>query len=154
MFLAERPAGHGERVEVQQRLHLAQDGDQPAGAMQVFHVVLARGLQVDQHRRFARNAVEAVQVDADAERGPAMAVRWIMPLVEPPMASSTRSAFSKAFGVRIWSGRQVRADHRHGRAPVRSAMRMRSAVYRGRRAPPGSIMPSASRCRPSCLPCP
>ena len=34
-----------------------------------------------------------------------MAVRWMMALVDPPSASSTRSAFSTERGVMTWLGR-------------------------------------------------
>ncbi len=67
-----------------------------------------------------------------------------MPLVEPPIASSTRIAFSNAFSVRILSMvRRVRASCT-ACVPVISAMRMRSAVTAGGDAPPGTVMPSAS----------
>jgi len=60
------------------------------------------------------------------------------------MASSTRSAFSKAFAVRIMSGvRRVFAICT-ATVPVRSATRTRSAVTAGGAAPPGTVMPSAS----------
>ncbi len=67
-----------------------------------------------------------------------------MPLVEPPIASSTRSAFSNAFAVRMRSGVTWFLASATARLPVRSAMRMRSAVTAGGDAPPGTMMPSAS----------
>jgi hypothetical protein len=67
-----------------------------------------------------------------------------MPLVEPPMASSTRMAFSKAAGVRILSMVRRSRAMRTASVPVCSAMRMRSAVTAGGEAPPGTVMPSAS----------
>ena len=73
-----------------------------------------------------------------------MAVRWMMPLVEPPMASSTRSAFSNASALRMRSGVSCEFAIATAVAPLRSAMRMRSAVTAGGDAPPGSIMPSPS----------
>src|SRR5258708_5087063 len=75
---------------------------------------------------------------------PAMAARCTMPLVEPPMASSTRMAFSKAAGVRILSMVRRSRAMRTASVPVCSAMRMRSAVTAGGEAPPGTVMPSAS----------
>ncbi len=67
-----------------------------------------------------------------------------MPLVEPPIASSTRIAFSNAAGVRILSiVRRSRAICT-ACAPLSSAMRIRSAVTAGGEAPPGIVMPSAS----------
>ncbi len=40
-LLAERAAGDGHRIEVQHRLQLAQQRGNAAGAVEVFHVVLA-----------------------------------------------------------------------------------------------------------------
>jgi hypothetical protein len=77
-------------------------------------------------------------------RRPAIAVTWITPFVDPPMASSTRSAFSNAFAVRIWSGVMRFFAMSTATAPVRSAIRTRSAVTAGAEAPPGTIIPSAS----------
>ncbi len=65
-------------------------------------------------------------------------------LVEPPMASSTRSAFSTAAAVRISRGAIGRAISRTAAAPVASAARSRSACTAGIAAVPGSAMPSAS----------
>ena len=67
-----------------------------------------------------------------------------MPLVEPPMASSTRIAFSNAAGVRIRSIVSLSRAICTACAPVCSAIRMRSAVTAGGDAPPGIVMPSAS----------
>ena len=66
------------------------------------------------------------------------------PLVDPPSASSTRTAFSTAAAVMILSG--VRSDFAiaTARAPVASAARSRSACTAGIAAVPGSVMPSAS----------
>ena len=48
---------------------------------------------------------------------PAIAVRWMTALVEPPIASSTRSAFSTDFALTMRSGVSCRADQLHrGRA--------------------------------------
>ncbi len=67
-----------------------------------------------------------------------------MPLVEPPIASSTRIAFSNALAVRILSMVSRLRAICTATAPLRSAMRMRSAVTAGGDAPPGTPMPSAS----------
>ncbi|MNT38288.1 hypothetical protein D3C72_1744740 [compost metagenome] len=67
-----------------------------------------------------------------------------MPLVEPPIASSTRSAFSNALPVRMRSGVRRALAIATAVVPVRSATRMRSAVTAGADAPPATIMPSAS----------
>ncbi len=67
-----------------------------------------------------------------------------MPLVEPPMASSTRSAFSMDLPVMMRSGVRRAAAMATAVAPVRSATRTRSAVTAGADAPPDTIMPMAS----------
>ncbi|KAG1387900.1 hypothetical protein G6F59_016201 [Rhizopus arrhizus] len=77
-------------------------------------------------------------------RRPAMAVRWTMPFVEPPIDSSTRKAFSMDLPLMIWSGVSRDAAMATAVAPVRSATRTRSAVTAGADAPPATIMPSAS----------
>ncbi len=77
-------------------------------------------------------------------RLPAMAVRWISALVEPPSESSTRSAFSTECSVMICEGRIGLAIRPTARAPASSAARRRSACTAGMAAVPGGIMPSAS----------
>ena len=75
---------------------------------------------------------------------PAIAAKCTMALVEPLIASSTVSAFSNACGVMIFAGVSPSFAIATARAPVASALRMRSAITAGIAAPPGSIMPSAS----------
>ena len=65
-------------------------------------------------------------------------------LVEPPIASNTRSAFSIAFGVRIWAGVSRERASATAVSPVASAARRRSACTAGMAAVPGSAMPSVS----------
>ena len=71
-----------------------------------------------------------------------------MALVEPPMASSTRSAFSTDFGVMMSRGSSrplpLATASCIARAPEASAARSRSAWTAGIAAVPGSMMPSAS----------
>ena len=64
-------------------------------------------------------------------RRPAIAVRWISALVEPPSASSTRSAFSTDSAVMISDGRIGWVIRRTARAPASSAARSRSACTAG-----------------------
>ena len=47
---------------MQQGLEFAQQGGHATGVMEILHVVLARGLQVKQHRGFPPHAVECLQV--------------------------------------------------------------------------------------------
>ena len=75
---------------------------------------------------------------------PAIAVRWMIALVEPPIASSTRSAFSTDFAVMIRLGRRSVPISSTARRPLASAARRRSACTAGIAAVPGSVMPSAS----------
>ena len=67
-----------------------------------------------------------------------------MPLVLPPMASSTRIAFSKAFAVSTLSIVKPSRAICTACLPVSSATRRRSAVTAGGEAPPGTVIPSAS----------
>ena len=67
-----------------------------------------------------------------------------MALVEPPIASSTRIAFSTDFAVMICDGRSGFFASSTARAPLASAARKRSACTAGIAAVPGSAMPSAS----------
>src|SRR6202042_880327 len=65
-------------------------------------------------------------------------------LVEPPAARTTRSALVIERAVTILSGVSFSVAMAIARAPVRSAIRRRSACTAGTAAAPGSIMPSAS----------
>ena len=67
-----------------------------------------------------------------------------MALVEPPIASSTRTAFSIASAVMIRLGRRSVPIISTARRPLASAARSRSACTAGIAAVPGSVMPSAS----------
>jgi hypothetical protein len=64
--------------------------------------------------------------------------------VEPPIASSTRSAFSTERSVMIWLGRSRVVASATACWPLASAARSRSAWTAGIAAVPGSAMPSAS----------
>ena len=65
-------------------------------------------------------------------------------LVEPPSASSTRSAFSTDFSLTILSGVTAEPIRLTAAMPVASAARRRSACTAGIAAVPGRIRPSAS----------
>ena len=64
--------------------------------------------------------------------------------VEPPIASSTRSAFSIDSRVTTRSGARPEAASCTASVPVASARRSRSACTAGTAALPGRLMPSAS----------
>ena len=111
--LAERLAGDRHGVEMQQVLQFAHQRAHAAGGEEIFHIAVADRLQVHQHRRGVGQFVEPLQRTGMPAR-PAMAVRWMMALVEPPMASSTRSAFSIDFRRDDLVGRQLGADQLDG----------------------------------------
>ena len=48
-------------------LDLAQDHRQAARLVEIFHVTLAGGLQIHQHRCLAAHFVEGIQIDLDAQ---------------------------------------------------------------------------------------
>ena len=65
--LAERLAGDGQRVQVQQVADLLQHRRQSAGVVEVLHQVLAGGLEVDQPRGGLAELVEQRQRQIDPE---------------------------------------------------------------------------------------
>ena len=75
---------------------------------------------------------------------PAMAIRWITALVEPPMAPLTRMAFSKARRVRIWDMRMSWRTSSTMRRPAIWASTPRRESTAGMAALSGMPMPSAS----------
>ena len=66
-MIDQRPAGHGERVGIEQVAHLAQHGEQPARTVEVLHQVPSGRLQVDQQRHARAGRVEVVERQVDAE---------------------------------------------------------------------------------------
>ena len=96
-LLADGPAGDRRLVEVQQSAprQLLHDRRDAARVEQLLHVKRAARPQIGDERRLARHAVEQVERQVDPRR-PAMAVRWITALVEPPRAIISRIAFSNA----------------------------------------------------------
>src|SRR6187455_470324 len=65
--LALRRAADIARVEVEQVGELVDEARHAAGPVEVLHVVAPRRLEVDQHRHFAAELVDLVEVDRDAE---------------------------------------------------------------------------------------
>ena len=59
--LAERVAGDGQAIEMQQRLQLAQQRAHAAGGEEILHVAVADRLEIDQHRRRVGELVELVE---------------------------------------------------------------------------------------------
>ena len=66
-FLAQRPAADGKAVEVQHILQLPEDRGQAAGPVQIVHVIITRGFEIDEHRRFTAHLVEGLVVDLIAK---------------------------------------------------------------------------------------
>ena len=60
---AQRVASNRQRIEIQQLAYFTQNHHQAPGLFEIFHVVLAGGLQIHQHRRHTAHFVESVQVD-------------------------------------------------------------------------------------------
>ena len=75
---------------------------------------------------------------------PATAGRWTIAFVLPPIAMSTRMAFSNASRVRIRLGRRSSATISTTRRPVASASARRRESGAGIAALPGSVIPSDS----------
>ncbi len=62
--IAQRRAGNGFGIEVDEVAELRHQLRHAAGMMKVLHVMLARRFQVDQHRHLAAELVETFQIDA------------------------------------------------------------------------------------------
>ena len=75
---------------------------------------------------------------------PARAIRWTMALVEPPMAISVVTAFSKAARVAIRDGRTSCQTISTARRPQATARRECADWTAGMDAAPGKMKPSAS----------
>ena len=75
---------------------------------------------------------------------PAMAIRWISALVEPPSASTVAAASSNASRVRIVAGVLSCQTMSTMRLPESTAIRQWAESTAGIDAAPGSVMPSAS----------
>src|SRR5216110_508513 len=101
-------------------------------------------------RRFTRKGVER---DSSSKRvsgsgtpaRPARATRWMIALVEPPIAMSLLIALSKALAVRISEGRgPPPCASSTARRPLSSARARRRESGAGIAALPGRVMPRAS----------
>src|SRR5699024_1436817 len=66
-FLTESTAGDGELLRVEQSPKFRQQSWHSAGVVEVFHVVVAGRLEVDQDRCLSTHRVESVQVEAVTE---------------------------------------------------------------------------------------
>ena len=66
-LLAEGRAGHRQRIELQLFAQGLHDDRHAAGAIEVFHVGCARGLESDEHGRALADVVEALQLEMNAE---------------------------------------------------------------------------------------
>ena len=68
-LLAQGAAGDGQRVEFKQRPQFAQQRGHAACGVEVLHVVLARGLEVEQNGRIARHPVQRIEVETKLRPG-------------------------------------------------------------------------------------
>ncbi len=102
---------------------------------------MGRTLPITGTRRLYRSK-SARPMSCPARR--AMAIRWMMALVEQPIAMATAIAFSNA--SRVWMRCGVRSSHTMStiRRPDSEARRMCPASAAGMLLPPGSTMPTAS----------
>ena len=83
---------------------------------------------------------------------PAMAVRWMMALVEPPIAISTRSAFSTDFSRDDLAGRMGLPISATPRGRWLPPPRRRAGMHGGNRGRAGQgTCPASRRCRPCVL---
>ena len=57
--VTERLSGDVDRVEMENRSKLAQQGPHASGGVEILHVAVADGLEVHQHRRLVRDGIEA-----------------------------------------------------------------------------------------------
>src|SRR2546430_15741752 len=62
--VAQRRTRDGFRIEVDQIAELRHQLRHSAGMMEMFHVMLARWFEVDQHRYFTAKLVEGFEIDA------------------------------------------------------------------------------------------
>ena len=117
---------------MQRVAQLPQQGAQATRRVQILQVVLAGRLEVHQHRRLVRELIEPLQSRSRRRGGLRPRSRWITALVEPPIASSTRSAFSTDLAVMISLGfGPPLSAICAARRPLASAMRKRSACTAG-----------------------
>lgn len=125
---------------------------QDTHAIEVFHVRRSRGLEVDEERGLAPDAVEVCfsilpfsglpsNVRSRPGTRPAMASRCTTAFVLPPIACSTVIAFSKLALVSTSLGRGMPVA---ASLPVSSATRRRWLPFAGGHADPSGAIPSAS----------
>ena len=65
-LFAERAASDCQRIEVQQRLEFTQQRSHAARVVEVFHVVLTRGLQIKQYGGFPAHAIKCFEIHLKA----------------------------------------------------------------------------------------
>ena len=141
----QRPAGDGHRGRVEQVPHLAQDGEQPTGAVEVLHEVLAGRLQVDEQRHVGCRSGRSRRSRARCRAGR----RW--PAGARPRSSSRRwpraprSRSGTSARLRIVLGRRSASTISIARRPA-CVGRLRAAgcPAPASRPRPGSSCPSAS----------
>src|SRR5690606_22785029 len=66
-LLPQRSTRHSQRIQVQQRFELSQQCMHATSCMKVFHVVISRRLEIQQHRRIATHSIQSLQVELIAQ---------------------------------------------------------------------------------------
>ena len=83
-----------------------------------------------------------------------MAIRWMIALVDPPIAALVRIAFSNAARVMMCSGRRSSSTSRRSAGRPRCAISMRRESTAGQVADPAAACRAPRPCRPSSRRCP
>ena len=115
----------------------------------------ANRFEVDQNRRFVAKRMQPVKRNFDTQtpcNDPATAVRWMIPLVDPPSAKRTRWAFSTDSSVMTWLGLIGDVNICAARGfSYPETVSMDSPYHSGSRQ---AAYPRFSRCRPWLTRCP
>ena len=146
--------GDGSRVCSRSRSR-ASSAAQAAGVVEVLHQELARRAGCWRGPASGATARRSDRDRARRRRGRAIAIRWMIALVEPPSAMAAVTALSNASAVRMSRG--VRSSHTIStmRRPAAAAMRGCAGVgRRNRRRARQRHARAPRRPPPSSTPCP
>ena len=143
-LVPQRAPGHRYGPEVEQGRELTQQRGDAARVMKILHIVLARGLEINEHRRVPTERVDTVETELDAD--PPRDRRQMDDGVgRPANGEQHAQRVLESFRCEDPIGGQTRFLQSPPRfdpcAPQRAT---RSAVTAGGDAPPGSIMPRSA----------
>ena len=134
-----------QRTEMQLVAHALHQRRQAAGVEEVLHQVgVAARPDVGDHRHVAAGRVEVVEADVACRRAAPCAIRWMMALVEQPIAIATAMRVLERGAGQDPRWRQVLPDHLDDAPAGGRAMRTWPASAAGIEEAPGSVMPIAS----------